>query len=57
MVSDVVLTKNSVGKEAFLQGTYAFAPKYCSRIQELIGMGDHAGLQSYDLAAMTELSL
>jgi hypothetical protein len=25
MVSDVVLTKNSVGKEAFLQDTYAFA--------------------------------
>jgi len=25
MVSDVVLTKNSLGKEAFLQGTYTFA--------------------------------
>jgi len=59
MVSDVVLTKNSLGKEAFLQGTYAFASKYCSRIQGLILMEGRGivELQSYDLAAMTELSL
>jgi hypothetical protein len=61
MVSDFVLTKTSLGKKAFLQATYAFAPKNYSRMLGLLliegGEGDHAELQSYDLAATTEFSL